>query len=56
MNFNSNLFLLTLNLTSASRLDPISLDDLFSSIAIFATCLILNKFDHFSLSLSFGTS
>ena len=26
---NSNLFLLTLNLTSASRLDPISLDDLF---------------------------
>ena len=40
---NSNFFLFTFNFTSASKLDPISLEDLFSSIAIFASCLILNS-------------
>ena len=40
---NSNLFLFTLNLTSASKLDPISFDDLLASMAIFASCLILNN-------------
>ena len=38
---------------SASKLDPISLLVLFSSIAILASCLILNNFSHLLLSLLF---
>ena len=45
---NSNFSLLILNLISASKLEPISLLVLFSSIATFVSCFILNKFDHFS--------
>jgi hypothetical protein len=51
---NSKLFLFTANLISASKLDPISLLDLFASIATLASCLILNNFSHFSLNSLFS--
>ena len=51
---NSKSSLLVVILISASRLDPISLLALFSSIAMFASCLILNNFSHFSLSFLFS--
>ena len=42
----SKFLLLILILISASKLEPISLLDLFSSIAILASCFILNNFTH----------
>ena len=43
----------TVSLISASKLDPISLSDLFFSISLFASCFISNSLDHFSSSLLF---
>ena len=40
---SSNISLLMLNFIVASKLEPIILFDLFSSIAILASCLILNN-------------
>ena len=50
---NSNFSFLALILISASKLEPISLLILFSSIAIFASCLILNNSDHLRFNVSF---
>ena len=59
--FNNSYFILfTFNFISASKLDPIYLEVLFASIAIFASCLILNSWSHlsfnFKFSQFFGTS
>ncbi len=51
---SSNLLLFTVNFTEASKLDPISLVDLFASIATFASCLIANNLSHFSFNSSFS--
>jgi hypothetical protein len=49
-----NCSLLVLISRSASKLDPISLLDLFSSIAILASCFILKRDFHLWLSFSFS--
>ena len=51
---NSNLFLFTVNLTSASKLEPISFDDRFASIAMLASCFILNNWSHLSFNFLFS--
>ena len=51
---NLKFSLFVVILISASKLDPIILLDLFSSIAMLASCLILNSFSHLLLSSLFS--